>query len=69
MDMAAAAEFDQRATHQNIQAVRPGMQIFELSVKSGAGIDAFLGFLESRLAESRQEQRADTQAIDATGHA
>jgi hydrogenase nickel incorporation protein HypB len=69
MDMAAAAEFDQRAAHQNIQAVRPGMQVFELSVKCGAGIDAFLGFLESRLAESRQERRAGTHAIDTTGHA
>jgi hydrogenase nickel incorporation protein HypB len=53
IDMIAAAEFDQAAAHKNIQSVRPGMQVFEVSVKTGAGIDPWLSFLESRRAESR----------------
>ena len=36
-DMAEAAEFDARLAHQSIQSVRPGMEVFEVSTKSGAG--------------------------------
>jgi hydrogenase nickel incorporation protein HypB len=53
LDMAAAAEFDLSATHRNIQAVRPGMQVFQVSAKTGVGIDPWLHFLEIRRAESR----------------
>ncbi len=56
MDLAAAVEFDRIAAHQNIQAVRPGMRVYEVSAKSGAGMDAWLGCLESRLNQSRQER-------------
>ena len=49
MDLAAAVEFDSAAADANIQAVRPGMQIFKVSAKSGAGMDEFLGLLKSRL--------------------
>ncbi len=52
-DLAAAVEFDEHLTHRNIQAVRPGMQVFQLSAKTGAGMDEFLEFLAHRLAESR----------------
>ena len=51
MDLAAAVEFDSETAHRNILAVRPGMQIFELSSKSGAGMQQLLDFLESRIAE------------------
>jgi hydrogenase nickel incorporation protein HypB len=57
MDLAAAVEFDAAATHRNIQAVRPGMQVFEASAKTGAGLELFLQFLESRLAELRLSAR------------
>jgi hydrogenase nickel incorporation protein HypB len=49
MDLAEAVDFDLEAARQNIQAVRPGMQILELSVKSGAGMDGYLDFLNSRV--------------------
>jgi hydrogenase nickel incorporation protein HypB len=49
MDLAAAAEFDAAAAHRNIQAVRPGMRIFELSAKTGAGMEPWLSFLRARL--------------------
>jgi hydrogenase nickel incorporation protein HypB len=52
-DLAAAVEFDEHLTRRNIQAVRPGMQVFQLSAKTGAGMDEFLEFLAHRLAESR----------------
>ena len=46
MDLAEAVEFDLRAARENIQAVRPGMHTLELSVKSGAGVDSYLKFLQ-----------------------
>ncbi len=48
MDLAAAVEFDREAAHRSIQAVRPGMRVFELSAKTGAGMDAWFEFLRSR---------------------
>ena len=53
IDLAEAVEFDWAAASANIQAVRPGMQVFKLSAKSGEGIDDFLRFLAGRLAETR----------------
>ena len=52
MDLAAACEFDREAADKNIQAVRPGIPVMELSVKNGRGIDQYLAFLTSHL---RQE--------------
>ena len=52
IDLVTAVEFDLRAAHENIQRVRPGMQVFEVSTKTGEGMEAWLQFLESRLGES-----------------
>ncbi len=49
IDLAEAVEFDRSAAHRNIQAVRPNMKVFEVSAKSGAGMEAWLAFLEERL--------------------
>jgi hydrogenase nickel incorporation protein HypB len=49
MDLAAAVEFDRGTAHHSIQSVRPGMQVLEVSAKTGAGFDDFLGLLESRM--------------------
>jgi len=54
MDLAEAAEFDWDAAYGNIQAVRPGMPVFQLSAKNGRGMEEFLSFLAARLAELRQ---------------
>ncbi len=56
IDIASAVEFDRLAAHRNIQAVRPGMPTWEVSAKSGAGMDAWLGCLESLLT-AFQERR------------
>lgn len=50
VDLADAVEFDWAAASANIQAVRPAMQVFRLSTKSGEGMDEFLKFLASGLA-------------------
>jgi hydrogenase nickel incorporation protein HypB len=45
-DLAAAVEFDEEAARRNIRAVRPGMEIFKLSAKTGDGITEYLEYLE-----------------------
>jgi hydrogenase nickel incorporation protein HypB len=57
-DLADAAEWDRAAAHRHIQSVRPGMLVFEVSAKTGAGMETWLRFLESRLVEFRRDQRA-----------
>src|ERR1035438_364244 len=52
MDMAEAAEFDVEAARRNIQRVRPGMQIFEVSSKTGAGMEAVFEFMRAQLKHS-----------------
>jgi hydrogenase nickel incorporation protein HypB len=54
MDMAEAAEFDVAAARRNIESVRPGMQIFEVSAKTGAGMQNVFQLLRDRLAHSRE---------------
>lgn len=52
-DLAAAAEFDEVGAIRNIQAVRPGMESFNVSAKTGEGMAEVLEFLEHRRARSR----------------
>ena len=52
-DLASAVEFNWEAARKSIESVRPGMPIFRLSAKSGAGMQAYLDFLVQRLAEER----------------
>ena len=47
MDLAAATEFDRAAAHRSIQSVRPGMRVFEVSTKTGQGMEEWLEFLRS----------------------
>jgi hydrogenase nickel incorporation protein HypB len=53
MDLASAVDFDWQSAYGNIQAVRPGMQVFKLSSKTGDGMEEYLGFLTARLDELR----------------
>jgi hydrogenase nickel incorporation protein HypB len=52
-DLAAAVEFDWEAARTSIESVRPGMQVFRLSAKSGAGMDEYLDFLSQQLAAQK----------------
>jgi hydrogenase nickel incorporation protein HypB len=51
-DLADAVEFDEAAAKRNIQAVRPGMEVFKLSAKTGEGMAEYLEFLEHRRVRS-----------------
>jgi hydrogenase nickel incorporation protein HypB len=53
-DLAEAVEFDEATVKVNIQAVRPGMQHFTVSAKTGAGLHEYLQFLKMRLAALRE---------------
>lgn len=52
MDLAAAAEFDLDAATRNISSVRPRMKVFEVSSKTGQGVDDFCAFLCAQLETS-----------------
>ena len=54
IDLADAVEFDRAAAHANLQAVRPGMPVFEVSAKSSAGFDAWLAYLTQAKAAGDQ---------------
>lgn len=62
MDLAAAVEFDAATAHRNIQAVRPGMEVFAISTKTGDGVDRWLNALEARCLESRSDRGAEPVA-------
>jgi hydrogenase nickel incorporation protein HypB len=46
-DLAAAADFDRDAARRNIDQVRPGMPVFETSVKTGAGMADAIAWAQS----------------------
>jgi hydrogenase nickel incorporation protein HypB len=56
IDLAAAVEFDSEAAYRSIQSVRPGMQVFEVSAKSGQGMDEWLQFLRSQQEAKRKDE-------------
>lgn len=45
MDLAEACEFDRRAAYDNIEAIRPGVRIFEVSAKGGSGMAGWIDWL------------------------
>ncbi|MDQ2899367.1 MAG: hydrogenase nickel incorporation protein HypB [Acidobacteriota bacterium] len=47
-DIAAAVEFDWNAAKRNIHAVRPGLEIFRVSAKTGEGLPEWKEFVEAR---------------------
>jgi len=52
-DLARAVEFDGEAARRSIESVRPGIEIFRLSAKTGVGLQAYLDFLAERLSAQR----------------
>jgi hydrogenase nickel incorporation protein HypB len=64
MDMADAAEFDVAAARRNIESVRPGMQVFEVSAKTGSGMQKVSQLLRDKLAHSRRDQNEITNRTD-----
>jgi hydrogenase nickel incorporation protein HypB len=61
-DLAAAVGFGRAALVGSVRAVRPGMEVFELSAKTGAGMDRWLHFLRcQRTADSLELGRSEPQ--------
>jgi hydrogenase nickel incorporation protein HypB len=56
MDLAEATDFDLAAARRNIESVRPGMQIFEVSSKTGMGMDKVLELFHAQRASWRKAQ-------------
>jgi hydrogenase nickel incorporation protein HypB len=53
MDLAEAAEFDLKTARASIQSVRPGMEILEVSAKTGMGMDHWIDYLISQTKASK----------------
>lgn len=53
VDLAQVVEFNEEAAVANIQAVRPGMQVFKVSARNDQGVSEFTDYLRSRLAVLR----------------
>src|ERR1700761_1716012 len=51
MDLAGAVEFDRAAALANIQRVRPGMRVLEVSSKTGQGMDEAVAWMEEWMEE------------------
>jgi hydrogenase nickel incorporation protein HypB len=48
IDLALATEFDIEAARRNIHGIRPGMQILEISSKTGQGLEDVISLIEAR---------------------
>jgi hydrogenase nickel incorporation protein HypB len=56
IDLARAVEFDTNAAKDSIERVRPGMRVFEVSAKTGEGLEQCMSHLEAGLARLRREE-------------
>jgi len=54
MDLADAAEFDVAMARHNIESVRPGMRIFEVSSKTSLGMEAIFQFLQTQRTRTQE---------------
>lgn len=50
LDLAEACEFDLESARTSIQRVRPGIKVFEVSSKTGEGMNELIQFLSSQFA-------------------
>jgi hydrogenase nickel incorporation protein HypB len=53
IDLADTVEFDWDAALSNIQAVRPNIDVFRISAKTGEGLDEWQRFLHARFCSSK----------------
>ena len=52
-DLSAAVGFDRKALLRNIDHVRPGLEVLEVSARTGSGFDEWIAVLEQRAAMVR----------------
>ena len=60
-ELAAAVEFDWETARKSIESVRPGMQIFRLSAKTGDGMDEYFDFSSSDCRKAAVSRQPETQ--------
>jgi hydrogenase nickel incorporation protein HypB len=58
IDLADAVGFDRDELRRNVDAVRPALRTLELSARTGTGLDAWVGEVESMLAAGRHRSPA-----------
>jgi hydrogenase nickel incorporation protein HypB len=51
-DLAAAVGFDRDALLRNVETVRPGLEVLEVSARTGEGLDQWTALLERRAADA-----------------
>jgi hydrogenase nickel incorporation protein HypB len=51
-DLAAAVGFDRDALLRNVETVRPGLEVLEVSARTGEGLDQWMALLERRAADA-----------------
>jgi hydrogenase nickel incorporation protein HypB len=63
MDIATAVEFQRTTALANIRRMAPQAQLFELSARTGSGIDTWLNYLQEQRKEIQQIQREVTECV------
>ncbi len=58
IDLAEACEFRREEALRNLGEVRPGMRVFEVSAKTGAGMDEWIRFLKEERSRRRESSPA-----------
>lgn len=65
IDIAEVVEFDLAKARGSIQSVRPGMPVFEVSAKNGAGMSGWINWLKEIAAASKNKQTVDPEMATA----
>lgn len=63
IDIAETVEFDLIKALESIHRVRPGMQIFTLSAKTGSGMDEWIDWLKEQSALAKETELTQNAAI------
>jgi hydrogenase nickel incorporation protein HypB len=58
IDIAQAVGFDREQALANIQKIAPEATIFEVSARTGAGMNAWYGYLEEKMPKQTQTNLA-----------
>ncbi|HLW46532.1 MAG TPA: hydrogenase nickel incorporation protein HypB [bacterium] len=56
VDLAEAAGYDEALARRHLEAVRPGLEVFRVSAKSGEGLTGWLARLDAALAAKRASE-------------
>lgn len=63
IDLSAAVEFDRQALLRNLGSVRPGLEVLEVSSKTGDGFDRWMALVAQRAAAARAHVHAPDGAL------